>query len=57
MEWSFLGDILLVFVGVNFNGGLSGKLRPEELGATGEYQGHKCAKRPWLREMVLPARL
>ena len=57
MESSILRHILLDFVGDNFNGGLSGKLRPEKLGATGEYQGHKCAKRPLLPKMILPARL
>ena len=41
----------------SFNGGLSGKLRPEKLGATGEYQGNKCVKRPSLLQMFLPARL
>lgn len=57
MESSILRHILLDFVGDNFNGGLSGKLRPEKLGATGEYQAHKCAKRPSLLKMILPARL
>ena len=57
MESNIRRRILLDFVGDNFNGGLSGKLRPEKLGATGEYQGHKCAKRPSLLKMILPARL
>ena len=57
MESSILRHILLDFAGDNLNGGLSGKLRPEKLGATGEYQGHKCAKRPSLLQMILPARL
>ena len=57
MESSILRHILLDFVGDNFNGGLSGKLRPEKLVATGGYQGHECAKRPSLLQMILPARL
>ena len=57
MESSILRHILLDFAGDNFNGDLSGKLRPEKLGAIGEYQGHKCAKRPSLLKMILPARL
>ena len=57
MESSGLRHILLDFAGDNLNGGLSGKLRPEKLGAIGEFQGHKCAKRPSLLKMILPARL
>ena len=57
MESSILCHILLDFVGDNFNGGLNGKLRPEKLDATVEYQGHKCVKRPSLLQMILPARL
>ena len=57
MESNIRRHILLDFVGDNFNGGLNGKLRPEKLDATGEYQGHKCVKRPSLLQMILPARL
>ena len=57
MESSILRHILLDFVSDNFSGGLKGKLRREKLGATGEYQGHECAKRPSLLKMILPARL
>ena len=57
MESSILRHILLDFVGDNFNGGLSGKLRPEKLDATGEYQGHKCVKRSSLLQMIPPTRL
>ena len=57
MESNIRRHILLDFVGDNFNGGLSGKLRPEKLDATGEYQGHKCVKRPSLLQKILPARL
>ena len=48
---------LLDFDGDNFNGGPSGKLRTDKLGATGQYQGHKCPKRLSLRKMILLARL
>jgi hypothetical protein len=57
VESSILRHILLDFDGDNFNGGLSGKLRPEKLGATGGYQGHKCPIRPSLLQMTLVARL
>ena len=57
MESNIRRHILLDFVGDNFNGGLNGKLRPEKLDATVEYQGHKCVKRPSLLQMILPARL
>ena len=57
MKSSILRHILLDFDGDNFNGGLSRKLRPDKLGATGEYQEHRCPQRLSLLNIGMLRRL
>jgi len=57
VESSILRHILLEFDGDNFNGGLSGKLRPVKLSAIGKYPRHGRPNLLSLLQKGMPHRL